>query len=183
MLQVTVEAWMTDLYRSAHWWIELPNVEDVGDVNRGRLKVKAVPLGFTGSSLVSVENQSQGRMRLEGIRLALFSSGGSSDLDGEMISGTPPAWFARVWNCTRSTSVEHPPSGPHPDSRTSSRTQRCIFLRHRCCSSSGIGSWFSTVLLASPLKSYCSWLCSGCIAKRARHISSGLQIFLWQNHA
>ncbi|KAL9185272.1 hypothetical protein ACHAXT_003049 [Thalassiosira profunda] len=106
MLEANVETWMTDLYRSGHWWIELPNVEDVSDVNRGRLMINAVCLGFTGSSLVSAETASQGRMRLEGVHLALFGGEGSSTGGGsgggssgwEMISGTPPAWFAQVWN-------------------------------------------------------------------------------------
>ena len=37
MVNVSVETWMTDLYRCNQWWIALPNVEDVSDVNRGRV--------------------------------------------------------------------------------------------------------------------------------------------------
>ena len=35
MMKIAAEVWMTDLYRCNQWWIALPNVEDVGDVNRG----------------------------------------------------------------------------------------------------------------------------------------------------
>jgi hypothetical protein len=27
-VDVTVETWLTDVYRCSEWWIELPNVED-----------------------------------------------------------------------------------------------------------------------------------------------------------
>ena len=98
MIKADVETWMTDLYRSSHWWIELPNVEDVADVNRGRVKVKAVPLGApTTSSIVGLANGSQGRIKLEGMKLTLF--GGDERNDGwDILSGTPPAWFAQLWN-------------------------------------------------------------------------------------
>lgn len=97
MVNVSVETWMTDLYRCNQWWIALPNVEDVSDVNRGRVMIKAIPLSApTGAySLVDVASGSQGRMRMEGMKLALFGSGNSDGWD--MIAGTPPAWFTDIW--------------------------------------------------------------------------------------
>ncbi len=113
MINAHVETWMSDLYRSSQWYIELPNVEDVADVNRRKIKVKAIPLGApTTPSPVGVANGSQGRLRLEGMRLALFSSGhgsggeeqGDEDQDGwEMISGTPNAYFTNIWNNSTAT--------------------------------------------------------------------------------
>ena len=98
MVNVSVETWMTDLYRCNQWWIALPNVEDVSDVNRGRVMIKAIPLSApTGAySLVDVASGSQGRMRMEGMKLALFGSGNSDGWD--MLAGTPPAWFATIWD-------------------------------------------------------------------------------------
>mmetsp|Transcript_12188 Transcript_12188/g.21732 ORF Transcript_12188/g.21732 Transcript_12188/m.21732 type:complete len:216 (-) Transcript_12188:568-1215(-) len=103
MVKVHVETWMTDLYRSNQWWIELPNVEDVADVSRRKVIVRAMPLGApTGSSPVGVANGSQGRMRMEGIKLALFGN-----RDGwDMIFGTPPAWFVEIWNKTKDAERE-----------------------------------------------------------------------------
>lgn len=105
MVKAQVETWMTDLYRSSPWWIELPNVEDVTSVERRQVKVKAIPLGAPPtSSLVGVANGNQGRMRLEGMQLALFGSGGGVDGEDDdlvawdAVSGTPPAWFANVWD-------------------------------------------------------------------------------------
>ena len=96
---------MTDLYRCNEWWIALPNVEDVGDINRRRLMIKVIPLGAPlTSSLVGVENGSQGRMRMEAIKLALFL-GDSGRGAWNMLAGTPPAWFANVWD--KSKSFQH----------------------------------------------------------------------------
>ena len=102
MVNVSVETWMTGLYRCNQWWIALPNVEDVSDVNRGRVMIKAIPLSApTGAySLVDVARGSQGRMRMEGMKLALFGSGGSDGWD--MLAGTPPAWFADIWDHSES---------------------------------------------------------------------------------
>ena len=98
---------MTDLYRCNEWWIALPNVEDVGDINRRRLMIKAIPLGAPqASSLVGVGNGSQGRMRMEAIKFALFTS----DRDRgawNMIAGTAPAWFGNVWDKSK-THRQHP---------------------------------------------------------------------------
>jgi hypothetical protein len=60
--------------------------------------IKAIPLSApTGAySLVDVASGSQGRMRMEGMKLALFSSGGSDGWD--MLAGTPPAWFGDIWD-------------------------------------------------------------------------------------
>ncbi len=68
MVNVSVETWMTDLYRCNQWWIALPNVEDVSDVNRGRVMIKAIPLSApTGAySLVDVASGSQGRSAWRG---------------------------------------------------------------------------------------------------------------------
>ena len=104
--KVTAETWMTDLYRCNEWWIALPNVEDVGDVNSRRIMIKAIPLGAPQtSSLVGVENGSQGRMRMEAIKLALFLSDRNRGA-WNMIAGTAPAWFANVWD--KSKTRQHP---------------------------------------------------------------------------
>jgi hypothetical protein len=61
--------------------------------------IKALPLGApTAASLIAVEDGAQGRMRMDGIKLALFVA--ASGQHWEVISGTPPTWFARVWNRT-----------------------------------------------------------------------------------
>jgi hypothetical protein len=59
--------------------------------------IKAFPLGApTNSSPVSIEDGAQRRLRMEGIKLALFEGCGDAD-DLGLIAGTPPAWFAHIW--------------------------------------------------------------------------------------
>ena len=104
-LKVTVDTWLTDVYRCSEWWIELPNIDDVESEVRRKIMIKACPLGApTNASVVAVEDGAQGRMRMDDIKLVLFigNSGddvGNADVDHwGLISCTPPTWFANVWH-------------------------------------------------------------------------------------
>lgn len=97
MLCVDIDTWMTDAYRCNLWWLQLRNVDDVESVERRKLMIKGVPLGAPHGNVspIAIENGSQGRIRFSRMKIALFESG--DDKGWEMISGTPPAWFANVW--------------------------------------------------------------------------------------
>jgi len=101
MVKVRVETWVSDSYNFKQWWIELP-MDDAMAVERRNIMIQVFPLPPNGmrSSLVQVQNGGQGRLLLEDIKLALFEDG----VDGwDMISGTPPAWFASLWDFKRVT--------------------------------------------------------------------------------
>eukprot|EP01083_Nonionella_stella_P161060 527128_1 len=114
-IKVAVRTWMVDLYRASEWWIELPNVDDVVDEHRRKVMVRAKCNGFISysdsvehvgppsevpvSSLRSVTNGRHGSACLQGINLLLYCNGDPFDNMGwDMVSGTPPAWFAAIWN-------------------------------------------------------------------------------------
>jgi len=114
-IKVAVRTWMVDLYRASEWWIELPNVEDVVDEHRRKVMVRAKCNGFISysdsvehvgppsevpvSSLRSVTNGRHGSACLQGINLLLYCDGDPFDSVGwDMVSGTPPAWFAAIWD-------------------------------------------------------------------------------------
>ena len=118
-IKVAVRTWMVDLYRASEWWIELPNVDDVVDEHRRKVMVRAKCNGFISysdsgehvgpptevpvSSLSSVANGSHGSACLQGINLLLYCDGDPRDMGWDMVSGTPPAWFAAIWNRPVST--------------------------------------------------------------------------------
>ena len=116
-MKVAVVTWITDLYRDLEWWIELPNVEDAASVDRHKVMIRAKCAGFLSqpdvpiSSLIEVANGSCGRVRMEGINLLFWMEGYNVEDDSnsvinngwDMIVGTPPAWFAQMWDNFQST--------------------------------------------------------------------------------
>lgn len=125
-MSVAIVTWITDLYRDLEWWIELPNVEDAASVDRHKVMIRAKCVGFLTppvSSLIEVANGSCGRIRMEGINLLFWregdpnvEAGDDSDSDTsnsvlnsgwDMIVGTPPAWFARMWDNFASNPNDH----------------------------------------------------------------------------
>eukprot|EP00592_Proboscia_alata_P010324 CAMPEP_0194355266 /NCGR_PEP_ID=MMETSP0174-20130528/3207_1 /TAXON_ID=216777 /ORGANISM="Proboscia alata, Strain PI-D3" /LENGTH=245 /DNA_ID=CAMNT_0039124483 /DNA_START=103 /DNA_END=840 /DNA_ORIENTATION=+ len=112
MVKVHVETWVSDSYNINEWWIELP-MDDAMAVERRNIMIQVFPLPPNGmrSSLVQVQNGGQGRLLLEDIKLALFEDG----VDGwDMISGTPPAWFASLWDTKRLSCVKSSSLTPRP---------------------------------------------------------------------
>ena len=107
-LLVKFKTWVTDLYRIKHWYLE-PNVDNVVDVDRGKILAKAVCNGFSSttpvpsvSELADVTNGSHGHTVMGNVQLLLYNgeSGDGSEDDPlsswDHIVGTPPAWFAQM---------------------------------------------------------------------------------------
>lgn len=108
-LLVKFKTWVTDLYRiKLHWYLE-PNVDNVVDVDRGKILTKAVCNGFSSttpvpsvSELADVANGSHGRAVMGNVQLLLYNGeSGDGSEDGPLSSwdhivGTPPAWFAQM---------------------------------------------------------------------------------------
>lgn len=116
-LNADIKTWVTDLYRIKHWYLELSNVDDVVDVDRRKIMSKAICTGFPSDTpsasiltslgqlgLIGVSNETHGYAVMSNIQLLIYSGddGDGSDNENEplspwgMISGTPPAWFAKL---------------------------------------------------------------------------------------
>merc|ERR1719183_294529 len=106
-LLVKFKTWVTDLYRIKHWYLE-PNVDNVVDVDRGKILAKAVCNGFSSttpvpsvSELTDVANGSHGHAVMGNVQLLLYNGNSDGSEDGPLSSwdhivGTPPAWFAQM---------------------------------------------------------------------------------------
>lgn len=78
-LNVDVKTWVTDLYRIKHWYLELlKNVDDVVNVDRRKIMIKATCTGFPSdippvSGLAGIANNDHGHAVMSNIQLLIYS--------------------------------------------------------------------------------------------------------------